>query len=397
VSDEAKDTAGVDPGTARRPAPRGSGRVFRRTGSAFWWIAYCVRGREKRESSGETDPRKAEKRLRARLDEVGADRLGLRKFVGPKQDKVTVGELLDDLEADYKIRKVKALPSFKSHLAPMRAAFGHRLARAITSAEVDRYIEARREAKKADATINRETQLLGQAFKLAMRREPPKISGAPTIRHLRENNARQVFVENGDFEAIVAGLPAYLQDMFRFARLVAWRKGEFASLPWTQVDRHGKGLRLLDSKNGHGRFLALPDGAWTIIERRWAAREYSREGGTTALSTLVFHRHGRRITDYRKAWATACEAAGLQAGRKVEGGLVPHDLRRTGVRSMRRAGVAETVAMAISGHRTRAVFDRYNITDERDLQDAVAKTHEYLKAQTVARRVTPLVADGASR
>jgi site-specific recombinase XerD len=363
----------------------------------YYWIAYMVRGREVRESTGETDYRKAERKLKTRLDEVGADRLGLRTFVGPTQDKVTVGELLDDLEADYTIRKVKALPSFKSHLARVREAFGHRLARAVTSADVDRYIEARRDAKKADATINRETQLVGQAYKLAMQRDPPKISGAPTIRHLRENNARQVFVENGDFEAIVAGLRPYLQDMVRFARLVAWRKGELAAVPWTQVDRHGKGLRLLDSKNGHGRLLVLPDDAWTIIERRWAAREYTRPDGTTALSPYVFHRRGRPIGDLRKAWAAACEAAGLQAGRKVEGGLVPHDLRRTGVRNMRRAGVAETVAMAISGHRTRAVFDRYNITDERDLQEALAKTQEYLKAQVPARKVTPLAAEAATR
>src|SRR5207244_11567779 len=109
----------------------------------------------------------------------------------------------DDLKADYTIRKVKALPSFLSHLAPVRAVFGHRLARAVTSADVDTYIEARRAAGKADATINRETQPLGQADKLRIRRQPPKIVGAPTIRHLRESNARQIFVENGDFEAIV--------------------------------------------------------------------------------------------------------------------------------------------------------------------------------------------------
>ncbi len=158
-------------------------------------------------------------------------------------------------------------------------------------------------------------------------------------------------------------------------------------LPWTQVDRTGREIRLLDSKNGHARLLALPPDGWAIIETQWAAREYTRPDGTTVLSLYVFHRHGRPIGDVRKAWKTAREKAGLQAGRKVEAGLVPNDLRRTRIRNMRRAGVPETVAMAISGHRTRAVFDRYNITDERDLRDGVAKTAAYVAADSSTPRV----------
>jgi integrase len=208
-----------------------------------------------------------------------------------------------------------------------------------------------------------------------------------------------VFVDNADVEPITAGLPTYLQDYVRFKRLIAWRKGELKALPWTQIDRAGHSIRLLDSKNGRPRLLVLDDEAWAIIERRWTARQYTRPDGTTAISEYVFHRDGRPIGDIRKAWKTACEKAGLQAGRKVEGGFVPHDLRRTGIRNMRRAGVDETVAMAISGHRTRAVFDRYNITSEDDLRQAVAKTGAYLKAHSAGRTVSPLpkVEDGPVR
>jgi site-specific recombinase XerD len=368
---------------------RGDGRIFKRRGSIYWQIAYCVNGEEQRESTNTIDRQQAVKLLKQRRDEIGADRLGVKPFVGPRQHKVRVGELLHLLEGDYRIRKVKAWASFQSHLKPIHDTFGNHRAVILTSQMVDDYIEARRAAHKSDTTINRETQLLGQAYKLGMTRQPPLIRSAPTIRHLRENNARQVFVENTDFEPIVTMLPEYLQDFTRLKRLIAWRKGELKALPWMQVDRAGHGIRLPDSKNSRSRLLVLDDAAWVIIERRWAARQYTRPDGTTAISKYVFHRNGHPVGDFRKAWATACRKAGLKAGRKVEGGLVPHDLRRTGVRNLIRAGVKETVAMQISGHRTRAVFDRYNITSEDDLREAVEKTVAYVKAQSGPRKVSP--------
>jgi len=155
------------------------------------------------------------------------------------------------------------------------------------------------------------------------------------------------------------------------------RPGEIRSLAWAAYDREGHALRLhaRDAKTGVGRVVPLAGPVAAIIERRYAVRVLS--------CPFISHRDGRQVGEFRKAWKTACKAAGVV-------GMQPYDLRRTAVRNMIRAGATEQTAMAISGHQTRAMLARYNIVDERDMTTALELTGAYVQALPAAARVVPL-------
>ena len=360
------------------PGERGTGRVFRR--GNVCWIAYYHHGKEIRESAGTNEEKKAVKLLRQRLKEIGADEVGARTFI-PRQDRVLVGTILDRLEADFRLREIRGLDKALCHMKPVRAFFGDMRAIHVEEATIDQYIKDRLDARKAPATVNRETQLLTQSFTRAVKRRV--LSFAPLIPKLPERNVRTGFFERSEFEGVLGHLPEYLKDFTRFAYLTAWRRGEIVSLAWENVDYGARilWLRRDRSKNGEARKIALEGDLLEIFERRWEARRYSVHGVET-LSPLVFHRGGKPVRDFRKSWKAACEAAGVKR--------LFHDFRRTGVRNMDRAGVRQTVAMAISGHKTDSVYRRYNITSDDDLRQAVLQTQEYVRKQPVERRVASI-------
>lgn len=177
----------------------------------------------------------------------------------------------------------------------------------------------------------------------------------------------------------VANLPDPINDIARFGYLSGWRRGEIVPLTWDAIDREAREVRLRTSKNGQGRVLPLTDDLWDLIERRWAARSFERKDGTTRLSEFVFHRNGERVVDFRKAWNEASQKAHVR-------GRLFHDLSRTAVRNMVRAGVAQSVAMSISGHKTVSMFMRYNITSAADKIEALKKTAEHLAAQPTKKQ-----------
>jgi integrase len=148
------------------------------------------------------------------------------------------------------------------------------------------------------------------------------------------------------------------------------RKSEILGLKWEQIDMFNRLAFLERTKNGEDRTLPLNDELYAMMTEQAKMRADD--------CLFVFHRDGERIQSFRKAWNTACEKAGCD-GRLV------HDLRRTGVRNLVRAGVPQSVAQKISGHKDARIFARYNITDTRDIAEALRKVSEYEQQKRLAR------------
>ena len=376
---------------------RGQGRVFQRKGSPFLWIAYYAHGKEQREvarhvrtneklEATEKNHHEAERFLKRRLEEIAAEKHGGRPFVGPQQERVTVGELLDGLEQDLRIRD-KWPGTAKSSLKPVRERFGPWRAVHLTSEAIGKYIEELRAEGYANATINRRMELLGQAFEVAIRNK--QLSQQPFIPHLSEvGNERQGFFETADFEAVCAKLPEYLRDFSRFGFVTGWRKGSIKSLRWSDVGEDVIYLRAENSKTREAETMPLEGELAEIIERRRTAAILKSDESEPRFAEYVFHRDGKPIGDFRKAWATACKNAGVSH-------RLFHDLRRTASRNMIAAGVPQAVAMKITGHRTDSMFRRYAIVNEDQKRDALQKTQEHLAASKDKARKVVRIARGS--
>ena len=201
----------------------------------------------------------------------------------------------------------------------------------------------------------------------------------PYIPMLREQNVRSGFFEQDQLDAVVCHLSDALTPMVRFAYLTGWRiQSEVLTLEWRQVDFAAGTVRLEvgQAKNGAGRefpFSEFSELAAVLDHQRRMTKFVGQARGR--IVPWVFHRNGKPIRDYRRAWKTACAAAGCP-------GRIPHDFRRSAVRNLIRAGVSDKVAMQLTGHKTCSVFDRYDIVSGADLREGVRKL------ATVAKTVT---------
>ena len=325
-----------------------------------WWIKYYRNGRPMRESSESARESDAKKLLAIREGDIAR---GLP--VSPRQARITIAELLEDVKLDYRVNRKKTYADLEArcrlHLLP---SFGKYRASSLTTDEIRVYIRRRQNAGATNGTINRELTALKRAYSLAT--QAGKLLWKPHIPMLDENNVRQGFFEYSQFLKILSHLPDHVQPVVKFAYITGWRSlSEVLPLQWSQVDFDAETVRLEPgtTKNKQARVFPMTAELRQLLLAQRSKHNELLEGGSDC--QWVFPYNGRRFKSFKTAWRTACRNAGLKA-------RIPHDFRRTAVRNLTRAGIVEGVAMQMTGHLTRSVFERYNIVSRGDLEHAKA-------------------------
>ena len=338
----------------------------------IWWCKLYQDGQPIYKSTKTSDKHKAK-----RIHDTWAGEIVQGSFL-PRADQKRYEELVEDLKQHYRNTESRDLVEVEKRLKHLDAFFSSTRAAKIDPSMVARYIEHRKAQRAANGTINRELGILTRTFRLAL--ENGHVTRVPVIRKLKEAAPRQGFFEREQFAAVRKHLPDDLQVAATVAYTYGWRtQSEVLTLERRQLDLEAETLRLDPgtTKNDDGRLVFLTPELKTLLSAQ-VERVKALEKKLGRIIPYLFPHLGQRgghinqglvgtmKTDFRKAWVTACKRAGIP-------GALRHDCRRTAVRNMVNEGVPERVAMKVTGHRTRSVFDRYHIVSPADPKEASRK------------------------
>lgn len=395
---------------AKHRRDQGQGSVFQYPGCKRWVIQYYVDGRRKREATGLTSRQEAQKVLHARLVSVA------------KGEPITIKAV--NVEACYPAllrskkwinasqQKLAGLVMRWKHLQPF---FGCLHASRITPAVCDQYRERRTAKGVTHATVDRELTYLRAMLRAAYKERT--LATAPYIPLSGADNKRTGFASDAQLDALRQAATAtgelWLRTVVELASECGTRRANLLELTVAQCDFEAGIVRLEKTKNGHALELPMTPPIRALLEQGCT--------GKKASDSVLTRNDGTVVRDPRVAWWALCCAAGLgkfvcrtndcgtvQTSRKrcpqchcynwKYAGLLLHDLRRTAVRNLRQAGVSEQVAMGITGHKTPAVFKRYDIVNNDDKRTALQQLSEFkvaLKTSRTAQRSQPLDAGNA--
>jgi integrase len=247
--------------------------------------------------------------------------MGQGKLPARDAERVTLTDLGKMLMDDYGLKGNRTAARASQSLAHVYGHFG-KDARAldVTADTLVGYAMRRQEEGAKPATAKNELAALKRAFNLAVR--AGRLPQRPAFPVIEARNRRTGFFEEAEFRAVLAHLPVDVRAVAEFLCWSGWRKGEVLALEWRHVDLKAGIIRIENTKNDEPRtlpFKVLPDLAALIQRQR--ERTSAVEQARGVIVRHVFHRDGKPVRSFRRAWLSACTAAGLPH-------RLPHDFRR---------------------------------------------------------------------
>src|SRR3989344_4336875 len=329
-------------------------------GSASWTIQYFVDGQRKREVVPAKTKKQAELALAKRKIEIKEGRF----WENNNQRQV----LFRDWAKEYlEIKKLQGRRSFSNIqwiVSTLADYFNSKKLSEITPSMIEAFIAKRKSdathsgKPPTPATINRQLAQLKNLFNEAVRNEILVKSPAQFIGFLKENNERDRVLSDEEFQSLLSVATQPLNGILLMAYYTGMRRGEILGLTWGRVDLKKKILYLRpeDTKTDEPRKIPINETLYEYLQQQNKVRRLHEPH--------VFTYKQAPIKEFKNSFATALEKAGIENFRF-------HDLRHTFVTNMRKAGIHDFVTMAITGHKTMEMFQRYNTVDEADLNNAI--------------------------
>jgi len=305
------------------------------------------------------------------------------KYLVSEQAKLTLAEAADSFLAYSKSRK-------KSHrndppiVSRFKAFFGNRSLESLTPDLVEAYILQRQQEGQLNhkgkgisgTSLNKEIACLKTIVRRALLNGQINRNPIMGVRKFKEIPRDRTLTPE-EYQGFFRECPYRLRPIIQLGYSTGMRCGEILGLKWSQLDFKNKVLILeaLDTKTLEKREIPLSDSLIGLL----------KQVPPTLGIPYVFTFNGKPMKSIKTAFRRVCRRAGIKNFKF-------HDLRHCAVTNFRKAGVADSVIMSISGHKTHAVFRRYDKVDREDRKGALQKAEILMDiARTLVENHSPSV------
>ena len=285
----------------------------------------------------------------------------------------------------YKILKIH-LDHFNSEIPGKFDGFGKTLIKDIRPYHIENYQALQKGEGLSDCYIDHH---VGAARAMVNKAHDNGLVGYHVVkafkkvnRLLKKNaNARNKTISRDEFDRLTAALPEHLKAVVAMGYYTGMRKGEILPLTWDKVDLTKRIISLEpeDTKDKEARQIPICNELCAILS------SLPNRIHESDADNHVFQFHGKPISDIRDGLKKGCSDAGIPYGRKVKDGFVFHDLRHTFNTNMRKAGVPQSIIMAVTGHSSLEMFLRYDTVDSSDTRQAIDQMEKHLIGAVVTK------------